>query len=488
MDAFDLSELSDDDAPSPKKALPDFTMRKSDDDSVASGDDSAGWEMEEDRVLNAFLAQTEAEDALDDLSVDVPMKEVHEFMLISGEGEDGTEGHADGAAEVAPIAVKYEARRVVLQTTNVKTLKAIAIMVNMATNDKKQLLFNCICNSLEVTKVSVDEFEYCHTLVVVGMKVPTWVILTPGFVPPVDGIDMGTVTQKGFFGPTNKENAVGGTRANLLMSENVERPKFKRKKRKKRKAGDSDANDPAPPAPTRDDGHPSDAFWKQLPPLSKARPKDFFDTQLTPAFMDWAVTATNLRAYASGAESGEYTNFIPFDHPELYKMIVLLFVNGLTPKPQFNYWFCLEDKEPLLGSNLISNALRQKNAATGKTVKAACRWKHFHQYFTVADYRDSPKEKQKYDPLWKVHELLDKLNKQAKDMWVPEKWVAIDEQTLGFQGALRMKLRISYKRKGDGFQCNAVCNGGYTYSFYFCHGPPPNVGEQYKHLELSPTT
>ena len=140
-------------------------------------------------------------------------------------------------------------------------------------------------------------------------------------------------------------------------------------------------------------------------------------------FMDWAVTATNLRAYASGAGSGEYTDFIPFDRPELYKMIGVLFANGLTPKPQFDYWFCSEDKEPLLGSNLISNALRRKNAAKGKTVKAAQRWKHFHRYFTVADYRESSKEKQKSDPLWKVRELLDKLNKQAKDMWVPGKCV-----------------------------------------------------------------
>jgi hypothetical protein len=146
MDAFDSSELSDDNAPSPKKALRDFTTRKSDDNSVASGDDSAGWEMEEDRVLNAFLAQTEAEDALDDLSVDVPMKEVHVFMLISGEGEDGMEGHANGAAEVAPIAVEYKARQVVLQTTNVKTLKAIAIMVNVATNAKN----NCYSIALAI--------------------------------------------------------------------------------------------------------------------------------------------------------------------------------------------------------------------------------------------------------------------------------------------------------------------------------------------------
>jgi hypothetical protein len=203
--------------------------------------------------------------------------------------------------------------------------------------------------------------------------------------------------------------------------------------------------------------------------------------------MDWAVTATNLHAYASGAGSGKYTDFIPFDQQELYKMIGVLFANGLTPKPQFDYWFCLEDKEPLLGSNLISNALRQKNAATGKTLNAARRWKHFRRYFTLADYRESPKEKQKLDPLWKVCELLDKLNKQAKDMWVPGKWVAIDEQTLGFQGASGMKLRISYKKDWDGFQCDAACDAGYTYSFYSCHGPPPNVGEQYKHLDLSPT-
>jgi hypothetical protein len=72
-------------------------------------------------------------------------------------------------------------------------------------------------------------------------------------------------------------------------------------------------------------------------------------------------------------------------------------------------------------------------------------------------------------------------------MWVLGKWVAIDEQTLGFQGALETKLQISYKLEGDGFQCDAVCKAGYTYLFYFCHGPPPIVGEQDKDLELSPT-
>ncbi len=61
-DDLNAADLSDEDAPSPKKALPDFTTQKSDDDSVASGNDSAGWEKEEDRVVNAFAAQVEADD------------------------------------------------------------------------------------------------------------------------------------------------------------------------------------------------------------------------------------------------------------------------------------------------------------------------------------------------------------------------------------------------------------------------------------------
>jgi hypothetical protein len=100
-----------------------------------------------------------------------------------------------------------------------------------------------------------------------------------------------------------------------------------------------------------------------IPPISNARPKDFFDTQLTPKFVEYVVEATNLLAYASGAGSGQYVDFIPFDAPELYKM----FANGLSPKPQFDLWFSSVSKEPLLGSDMMTNALRRRNQATGMT-------------------------------------------------------------------------------------------------------------------------
>jgi hypothetical protein len=105
----------------------------------------------------------------------------------------------------------------------------------------------------------------------------------------------------------------------------------------------------------------------------------------------------------------------------------------------------------------------------------------------LQDYRESPKQQQKLNPLWKAQRLLDKLNKQAKDMWVPGIFVAINKQTIGFQGRSRMKLRISYKQEREGFQYDSICNFGYTFSFYFRHGSPLDLDNKYKHLDLLPT-
>ena len=48
-----------------------------------------------------------------------------------------------------------------------------------------------------------------------------------------------------------------------------------------------------------------------------------------------------------------------------------------------------------------------------------------------------------------------------------------DEQTIGFQGKHIDKRRITYKAEGDGFQCNALCDNGNTYNFYFRNMPAP---------------
>ena len=51
--------------------------------------------------------------------------------------------------------------------------------------------------------------------------------------------------------------------------------------------------------------------------------------QLTPDFWSWTVDATNYRAMAGSATTGEFTDFVPFDLAEVNKFIGLLFLNGL---------------------------------------------------------------------------------------------------------------------------------------------------------------
>ena len=90
------------------------------------------------------------------------------------------------------------------------------------------------------------------------------------------------------------------------------------------------------------------------------------------------------------------------------------------------------------------------------------------------------------NPMWMVQSLIDELNYRAHKHWISGKYVAIDEQTIGFKGRSGMKLRISYKRKGDhGFQCNALFNERYTFSFFFQNGDPPKKGREYNNLGLS---
>jgi hypothetical protein len=71
------------------------------------------------------------------------------------------------------------------------------------------------------------------------------------------------------------------------------------------------------------------------------------------------------------------------------------------------------------------------------------------------------------------------INDKAAKMWIPGKWLGIVEQTVVFQGWSRIKLRISYKNKDDGFQCDAVCNKGYTFLFFFHHGDAPLLPKEY---------
>ena len=61
----------------------------------------------------------------------------------------------------------------------------------------------------------------------------------------------------------------------------------------------------------------------------------------------------------------------------------------------------------------------------------------------------------------------------SMSLWQLGRDISGDEQTIGFQGHHTDKRRITYKNEGDGFQADALCEAGYTWTFYFRNQPTP---------------
>jgi hypothetical protein len=362
-------------------------------------------------------------------------------------------------------------------------LKEVATICQISLGDarKKADVFARIRNSgnaLITLGDSETSFQYQKVRVsgATASNDPYWLVLNPEIPPRLPGIDMATGAEVGFFGPTNTNNIAGAQKHNFLThpSETIKCPDFA--------SGD-------PLRVARDDGHPSNLATSSLPTLENARPLDFFNLLLTPRFIEKTMVAcTNQRAAGEGSGVGGtvYTDFVPFDVCEMYRFIGLLFANGLAPKPDFTKWFETAVSDELLGNDFIA-PLMNKKLAGGGFIPGIRRWKHFRRFLCLYDFRLVTKRSAAKDPLYKVRLLLRHLNKQSMAMWITGKHLSVDEQTIGFKGSSSMSLRISYKKEGDGFQCDTICNRGYTIAFWFRHGEPPELPSRFDDLKLPPT-
>jgi hypothetical protein len=70
-------------------------------------------------------------------------------------------------------------------------------------------------------------------------------------------------------------------------------------------------------------------------------------------------------------------------------------------------------------------------------------------------------------PLFKLNPFLNTLKANCEKLWWPGQFLSLDKQTIGFRGRSKWKLRIKYKKEGDGFQADALCEQGYTWSFVY---------------------
>ena len=97
--------------------------------------------------------------------------------------------------------------------------------------------------------------------------------------------------------------------------------------------------------------------------------------------------------------------------------------------------------------------------------------KMFRRFFAVQD-NCLPTPPRNEQPNHKIDPFLKWIKEVSMRAWNLAKNFSVDEQTMRMQGCHPMKLRIIYK-KGEGFQCDALCDDGYTFDFLLRHKPPP---------------
>ena len=215
-----------------------------------------------------------------------------------------------------------------------------------------------------------QSFTFRHLKATEG-SVPSWIILASEPVPPVDGIDMTMGAQLGFFGPMNPTNLVGATWSNFCSGiDQITRLVFGPKKLEEGGGMDGSINKK---------WHSSVAAYAAIRDIKLARPKDFFDLQISPKYISNVTQGTNYRASAEGVGIGvfgykkkKFGDYVPFDDDKIYKYIGLIFANGLNPWLFFETWFTLATSSCLLmGNSLLSGSVMDKSV-NGMRVPGIC--------------------------------------------------------------------------------------------------------------------
>lgn len=200
-------------------------------------------------------------------------------------------------------------------------------------------------------------------------------------------------------------------------------------------------------------------------------------------------SATNGYASALGAGTKKYwAEYKPFDTEEIMAGCGLLLRAGVAPTPQMELLF----RDP--DSSFVFGDRRAKKVFPGMGCGGSARrfvqfrsflhiqshspfdWKHASVNEKTGEVELTKLDWKTAGPLKKCEPLLSYCRLNWERRWLPGMHLSLDEMTLGFKGRCAMVTRIKYKREGDGFQCDSLCEDGYCYTFWFrCDNPPRAV-------------
>lgn len=182
-----------------------------------------------------------------------------------------------------------------------------------------------------------------------------------------------------------------------------------------------------------------------------------------------------MKVQLAGAGKGGtyYPDFTPFTVHEIRQHVGLYIFHNLSPTPKIEQKFQPQCKDPLHDRDFIVNAMGYQLERHHK---------HFKAFFSVQNPTIQTPSRKKF-PNWKVRSISKWLNFICPLIWALGVAFSVDEMTMCFKGHHQDKKRITYKAEGDGFQCDALCQNGFTYQVYIRNDPAP---PKYLKLGLSP--
>ena len=278
---------------------PNNSIPKSSGDSVASGDNSGQWEVEGERVLATHADRNAEEDPNE-------IEEVRKFELL---GADLKNLPTNDFAR----HVEYENVVFSFKTTNAGTVKDLAKEMGLQYTGTKKILWERIVKSGHLCIILLTDdgqlFTFCRAKEVADPFVQRWITLTLEVVPEIEGVDMLTGSERGFFVSKNPSTAAGATHSNFCsrFRERIAQPEFGPKK--PHPPVPSSNGIPfgplTPPAPTNEKGHPTAEAYEAIDDVKFARPKDFFDLKIPPEYISNICKETNYLASAEDVGLGE---------------------------------------------------------------------------------------------------------------------------------------------------------------------------------------
>jgi len=193
-------------------------------------------------------------------------------------------------------------------------------------------------------------------------------------------------------------------------------------------------------------------------------PYDYLKLFLTDDILNCMVLETNRNAeqYLKSIRLSRSSRFHPWQPivlEDMTKFIGLLLWMGVLNYPNIaNYWSKAEKYE-----NSVAPKIMSRN-----------KFELILRFWYFADNETSDKS----DRLYKIRNILDKINLNFEHLLTPGEIIAVDESMIPFRGRLKFRQYIPSKRHKYGVKLFKICDvNGFTYKIIFYGGKQSISGQ-----------